>query len=60
MIKTLYRSSAFWLKPSSSLGLVLITTCIEKSHVFTLPSIQPYLCLMLAETPFPRSAGANQ
>ena len=33
------RYSAFWLKPLSIFGLVLITTFIESSHVFTIPSI---------------------
>jgi hypothetical protein len=34
--------------------LVLITTFVERSRVFTIPSIQARLRLMLAETPFPR------
>jgi hypothetical protein len=54
------RSSAFWLKPVSILGLVLITTFIKSSHVFTIPSIQPHLRLMLAETPSPRGSGASE
>src|SRR5262245_55963206 len=54
------RSSAFWLKPVSILGLVLITTFIKSSHVFTIPSIQPLLRLMLAETPSPRGSGASE
>jgi hypothetical protein len=54
------RSSAFWLKPLSILGLLLITTFIESSRVFTIPSIQPRLRLMLADTPFPRGSGASR
>jgi len=54
------RSSAFWLKPLSILGLVLITTFIESSHVFTIPFIQPRLRLMLADTPFPHGSGASR
>jgi hypothetical protein len=50
----------FWLKPLSILGLVLITTFIERSPVFTLPSIQPRLRLMLAETPSPHGSGASR
>ena len=50
----------FWLKPLSILGLVLITTFSESSHVFTIPSIQPRLRLMLADTPFPRGSGASR
>ena len=50
----------FWLKPGSILGLVLITTFIESSHLFTIPSIQPRLRLMLAETRSPRGSGASQ
>jgi len=53
------RSGAFWLKPLSIFGLVLITTFIERSHVFTIPLIQPHLRLMLADTPFPHGAGAS-
>ena len=49
----------FWLKPGSILGLLLITTFIESSHVFTIPSIQPHLRLMLADTPFPHGSGAS-
>jgi hypothetical protein len=54
------RSSAFWLKPLSLFGLLLITTFIESSHLFTLPSIQPRLRLMLADTPLPHGFGASQ
>ena len=54
------RSSAFWRKPLSIFGLVLITTFIERSHVFTIPSIQPRLRLMLADTPSPHGSGASQ
>ena len=50
----------FWLKPLSIFGLVLITTFIESSHVFTIPSIQPRLRLMLADTPFPHGSGVSQ
>ena len=50
----------FWLKPVSIFGLVLITTFIESSHVFTIPSIQPRLRLMLADTPFPHGSGASR
>ena len=50
----------FWLKPISIFGLVLITTFIESSHVFTIPSIQPRLRLMLADTPSPHGSGASQ
>jgi hypothetical protein len=50
----------FWLKPLSIFGLVLITTFIESSPVFTIPSIQPRLRLMLADTPFPRGSGASR
>jgi hypothetical protein len=50
----------FWLKPVSILGLLLITTFIERSRVFTLPSIQPLLRLMLADTPSPHGLGANR
>jgi hypothetical protein len=50
----------FWLKPVSIFGLVLITTFIKSSHVFTIPSIQPRLRLMLADTPCPHGSGASQ
>ena len=50
----------FWPKPNSIFGLLLITTFIESSHVFTIPSIQSLLRLMLAETPFPRGSGASR
>ena len=50
----------FWLKPVSIFGLVLITTFIESSHLFTIPAIQPRLRLMLADTPFPHGSGASQ
>ena len=50
----------FWPKPNSIFGLVLITTFIERSRVFTIPSIQPHLRLMLADTPFPRGSGASR
>ena len=50
----------FWLKPLSILGLVLITTFSESSRVFTIPSIQPLLRLMLADTPSPHGSGASR
>jgi hypothetical protein len=50
----------FWLKPGSIFGLVLITTFIESSQMFTIPFIQPHLRLMLADTPFPHGSGASQ
>ena len=50
----------FWPKPVSILGLLLITTFIESSHVFTIPSIQPHLRLMLADTPSPHGSGASR
>ena len=50
----------FWLKPVSILGLSLLTTFIESSPVFTIPSIQPHLRLMLADTPFPRGSGVSR
>ena len=49
----------FWRTPGSIFGLVLITTFIESSHLFTIPSIQPRLRLMLADTPFPHGSGAS-
>ena len=54
------RYSAFWLKPISILGLLLITAFIERLRVFTIPSIQPRLRLMLADTPSPHGSGASQ
>ena len=54
------RYSAFWPKPLSIFGLSLITTFIESSHLFTIPSIQPLLRLMLADTPSPRGSGASR
>jgi len=53
------RYSAFWLKPLSIFGLSILTTFIESSHVFTIPSIQAHLRLMLADTPFLRRSGAS-
>ena len=50
----------FWLKPSSIFGLSLITTFSESSHVFTIPSIQPRLRLMLADTPSPHGSSASR
>ena len=49
----------FWPKPGSIFGSLLITTFIESSHVFTIPSIQPRLRLMLADTPSPHGSGAS-
>ena len=51
--------SAFWRKPFSIFGLSFLTTFIKSSHVFTIPSIQPRLRLMLADTPSLRSSGAS-
>ena len=51
---------ALWLKPLSIFGLLEVTTFIKSSRVFTVPSIQPHLRLMLAETPFPRGSGASR
>ena len=51
--------SAFWPKPCSIFGLSFLTTFIKSSHVFTIPSIQPRLRLMLADTPSLRSSGAS-
>ncbi len=53
------RYGAFWLKPLSIFGLSILTTFIESSPVFTIPSIQAHLRLMLADTPFLRSSGAS-
>ena len=50
----------FWLKLVSIFGLLLITTFIKSSHLFTVPSIQPHLRLMLAETPSPHGSGASR
>lgn len=50
----------FWRKPVSILGLVLSTTWIERSHLCTIPSIQPRLRLMLAATPAPHGLGASR
>ena len=60
MARPCTRSSAFWPKPLSIFGLFLLTTFIKSSHVFTIPSIQPPLHLMLADTPFPRGAGVSR
>ena len=46
--------------PEIALGLLLITTFIESSRVFTIPSIQPLLRLMLADTPSPHGSGASR
>jgi len=50
----------FWPKPVSILGLFIFTAFIESAHVFTIPSIQPHLRLMLADTPLPHGLGANR
>jgi hypothetical protein len=60
MARPCTRYSAFWPKPLSIFGLFLLTTFIKSSHVFTIPSIQPHLHLMLADTPFPRGAGVSR
>ena len=49
-----------WPKPLRIFGLPEVTTCIERSHMFTIPSIQPHLRLMLAETPSPHGSGASR
>ena len=50
----------FWPKPLSIFGLLEVTTFIKSSHVFTIPSIQPPLRLMLAETPSPHGSSASR
>jgi hypothetical protein len=50
----------FWLRPISIFGLLLFTTFIESSRVFTIPSIPSHLRLMLADTPSPRGFGASR
>ena len=50
----------FWLKPVRIFGLFLLTTFIESSRVFTIPSIQLHLRLMLADTPFPHGSSVSQ
>jgi len=50
----------FWLKPVRIFGLFLLTTFIESSPVFTIPSIQPHLRLTLADTSFPRGSDASR
>jgi hypothetical protein len=50
----------FWRKPGSILGLLLITTLSERSRLFTLPSIQPRLRLMLADTLSPHGSSASR
>jgi len=50
----------FWPKPVSIFGLCLMTAFIERSHVCTIPSSQPHLRLMLAETPRPHGFGASR
>ena len=49
-----------WLKPVSIFGLAEVTTCIKRSHVFTIPPIPPPLRLRLAETPSPHGSGASR
>ena len=49
----------FWPTPGRIFGSLLITTFSESAPVFTLPSIQPRLRLMLAETPSPHGSGAS-
>jgi len=53
-------SALFWLKPVSIFGLSCITTFTKSSRMFTIPSIQPRLRLMLADTPSPRGSGASR
>jgi hypothetical protein len=50
----------FWPKPLSIFGLFLLTTFIESSHMFTIPSIQLQLRLMLAEAPSPHGSGVSR
>jgi len=50
----------FWPKPVSIFGLPEVTTFSKRSPVFTIPSIQPPLRLMLAETPSPHGSGASR
>jgi hypothetical protein len=59
-MKPCARYSACWLKPLSTFGLSCITTFTKSSHLFTIPSIQPHLRLMLADTPSPRGSGASR
>ena len=51
--------SALLAKPVSIFGLLLITTFIESSRLFTIPSIQPHLRLMLADTSSPHGSDAS-
>ena len=48
------------LLTSTAHSVLLTITAQKSSPVFTLPSIQPPLRLMLAETPFPRGSGASE
>src|SRR2546425_12506358 len=50
----------FWPKPVSIFGLPEVTTFSKSSHVFTIPSIQAHLRLMLADTPSPHGSGASR
>ncbi len=59
-MKPCARYSACWLKPLGTFGLSCITTFTKSSHMFTIPSIQPPLRLMLADTPSPRGSGASR
>ena len=59
-MKPCTRYSACWLKPLSTFGLSCITAFTKSSHLFTIPSIQPPLRLMLADTPLPHGFGASQ
>ena len=45
---------------SASLACCVFTAFIKSLHVFTIPSIQPHLRLMLAGTPFPHGSGASR
>ena len=50
----------FWRKPVSIFGLFLMTALIESAPVCPIPSSQPRLRLMLAETPLPHGFGASR
>src|SRR5712691_9136626 len=54
------RLQLIWLKPLSFFDLLLSTTFIESVHRLTIPSIQPPLRPMLADTPPPHGSGASQ
>jgi hypothetical protein len=52
------RYIAFWLKPKSIFGLLVLTTFIHSSHLLTMPSTLALLRLMLAETRWPHGLRA--